>query len=53
MKYRIVIPEKDMQPLSGESPADAIRRAVIGRPLNEVPVENEGTDEDAGRKASR
>ena len=46
MKYRIVIPEKDMQPLPGESPADAIHRAVIGRPIRQVPVGTENKDED-------
>ena len=46
MKYRVVIPDQDLQPLPGESPADAIRRAVIGRVLHEVPVEHKHTDED-------
>ena len=46
MKYRIVIPDEDMQPLPGESPADAIHRAVIGRPLREMPVGTESKDED-------
>ncbi|MDJ0699090.1 MAG: hypothetical protein QNJ07_04480 [Woeseiaceae bacterium] len=46
MKYRIVIPDEDLQPLPGESPADAIHRAVIGRPLREVPVGADSTDED-------
>ncbi len=46
MKYRIVIPEEGMQPLPGESPADAIHRAVIGRPLLEVPVGTDNADED-------
>ena len=46
MKYRVVIPDQELQPLPGESPADAIRRAVIGRVLHEVPVENESTDEE-------
>ncbi len=45
MKSRIVIPEKDLQPLPGESPADAIHRAVIGRPIRQVPVETESRDE--------
>ncbi len=35
-----------MEPLAGESPADAIRRAVIGRPLRQVPVGTESTEED-------
>lgn len=39
MKFRIVIPDQDLEPLSGETPADAIHRAVIGRVVNEVSVE--------------
>ena len=46
MKYRVVIPDQDIQPLPGETPAEAIHRAVIGRVMREVPVEREGTDED-------
>ena len=46
MKFRVVIPDQDMQPLPGESPADAIHRAVVGRVLREVPVGPEITDED-------
>ncbi len=46
MKYRVVIPDQDLQPLPGESPADAIHRAVIGRTVREVPVERKETDED-------
>ena len=46
MKFRVVIPDQDIQPLPGESPADAIRRAVVGRVLHEVPVETKYTDED-------
>ena len=46
MKFRVVIPEQDVQPLPGESPADAIRRAVLGRTLQEVPVGIEDKDED-------
>ena len=45
MKFRVVIPDQDMQPLPGESPADAIHRAVVGRVLREVPVELKETDE--------
>ena len=45
MKSRIVIPEEDLQPLPGESPADAIHRAVIGRPIRQVPVGTESKDE--------
>ena len=45
MKSRIVIPEQDIQPLPGETPADAIHRAVIGRVLSEVPVERKENDE--------
>jgi hypothetical protein len=50
MKYRVVIPDQELQPLPGESPADAIRRAVVGRVLDEVPVEHENTDEDDSPK---
>jgi hypothetical protein len=46
MKFRVVIPDQDIQPLPGESPADAIRRAVVGRALDEVPVDTKYTDED-------
>ena len=46
MKYRVIIPDQDLQPLSGESPADAIHRAVIGRVVNAVPVERAKTGED-------
>ena len=45
MKFRVVIPEQDLQPLPGETPSDAIHRAVIGRELREVPVEPEKVDE--------
>ena len=44
MKHRIVIPAQDMQPLPGETPADAIHRAVIGRVMREVPVERKTGD---------
>ena len=46
MKYRVVIPDQDIQPLPGETPADAIHRAVIGRVVREVPVERQEADED-------
>ncbi len=46
MKFRVVIPDQDLQPLPGESPADAIHRAVIGRAVREVPVERKEADED-------
>ena len=46
MKFRVVIPDQDAQPLTGESPADAIRRAVLGRALQEVPVGTKDKDED-------
>ncbi len=46
MKFRIVIPDQDLQPLPGETPADAIHRAVIGRAVREVPVERKETDEE-------
>ena len=46
MKYRVVIPDQELQPLPGESPAEAIHRAVIGRVLHEVPVEHQNTDEE-------
>ncbi len=46
MKYRVVIPDQEVQPLPGESPADAIHRAVIGRVVHEVPVDREETDEE-------
>lgn len=46
MKYRVVIPDQDFQPLPGETPADAVRRASIGRVLHEVPVERADSDED-------
>jgi hypothetical protein len=39
MKRRIVIPNSELRPWPGESPADAIRRATIGRPLRELTFE--------------
>ena len=50
MKHRIVIPNQEMQPLPGETPADAIHRAVIGRAVREVPVGRTTSDTD---KSSR
>ncbi len=46
MKFRVVIPDQDLEPLSGESPVDAIHRAVIGRVVPRVPVERVDTRED-------
>ena len=46
MKHRIVIPNQGIQPLPGETPADAIHRAVIGRVVREVPVERKTSDKD-------
>ncbi len=36
-----------MHPWVGESQADAIRRAIIGRPLRELSFEQGGDDEDS------
>jgi len=46
MKRRIVIPSSEMRPWSGESQADAIRRATIGRPLRELTFERGKDDKD-------
>ena len=46
MKFRLVIPDQDLEPLSGESPVDAIHRAVIGRAVQGVPVERTESRED-------
>ncbi|MDJ0908654.1 MAG: hypothetical protein QNI99_05650 [Woeseiaceae bacterium] len=46
MKYRVVIPDQDIQPLPGETPADAIHRATIGRVLHDVPVERRESNEE-------
>ena len=50
MKFRLVIPDQDLQPLPGETPFDAIHRAVIGRELREEPVEPKMTDEDRSQE---
>ena len=47
MKTRVVIPDQDLRPLPGETPSDAIHRAVVGRVLHEVPVERNKTDADS------
>ena len=47
MKTRVVIPYQDLKPLPGETPSDAIHRAVVGRVLHEVPVERKKTDADS------
>ena len=49
MKYRVVIPEQDLQPLPGETPSEAIHRAVLGRALLEVPVEPKRNDKDSAQ----
>lgn len=49
MKRRIVIPDSDMHPWVGESQADAIRRAIIGRPLRELAFEQGKDDKDDKR----
>jgi len=46
MKCRIIIPNSEMQPLPGESEADAIRRAIVGRPMREVAFERGKDHED-------
>jgi len=46
MKCRIVIPDSEICPLPGESPADAIRRATVGRPFREVNFERGKDDKD-------
>ena len=46
MKFRVVIPDQDIQPLPGETPADAIHRAVIGRALRQEPVEPDKAEKD-------
>jgi hypothetical protein len=46
MKRRIVIPSSEMRPWPGESQADAIRRAIIGRPLRELSLECAKDDKD-------
>ncbi len=47
MKTRVVIPDQDLRPLPGETPSDAIHRAVVGRVLLEVPVKPKKADEDS------
>jgi hypothetical protein len=46
MKRRIVIPSSEMRPWPGESPADAIRRATLGKPLRELTFEHGRDDKD-------
>jgi hypothetical protein len=46
MKHRIVIPNSEKHPWPDESPADAIRRATIGRPLRELAFERGKDDKD-------
>ncbi|MDJ0759060.1 MAG: hypothetical protein QNJ19_06650 [Woeseiaceae bacterium] len=52
MKSRIIIPEQDLEPLSGESPAEAIHRAVIGRVVRDVPVKRAETSKSAAATES-
>jgi hypothetical protein len=46
MKRRIVIPSSAMRPWPGESPADAIRRATLGRSSRELTFERGEDDKD-------
>ena len=50
MKRRIVIPNSELRPWPGESQADAIRRATIGRPLRELVFECGKDDKDKNRR---
>ena len=50
MKRRIVIPNSEMHPWPGESPADAIRRATIGRPTRELAFEGGKSRKDKNRR---
>ena len=50
MKRRIVMPNSEMYPWPGESQADAIRRATIGRPLRELASESGKDHKDKSRR---
>jgi len=50
MKRRIVIPNSEMRPWPGESQADAIRRATLGRPMRELGFETGKDGKDKNRR---
>jgi hypothetical protein len=50
MKRRIVIPDSEMRPWPGESQADAIRRATIGRPSRQLAFDCGKDDKDKSRR---